>query len=747
MSGESTKSTRYRVADLVIDAGTHEVRRGDKRIKLPKLSFRLLLALAEAAPNLLSHDELVGTVWPGRVVSPETVTQRVKLLRRALGDDAANPRYVGLVRGEGYRLLADVERLDPPPRDNPGPARRPVVWASLAGAAIVAAIIGWRFLGDGSLPNPGPSSSPESPAVAVVRDSVAVLPFTNASENADDGYIVDGLGDRLRDQLGSIDGLKVVARASSVAVRDRGLSIAEIAERLRVEYVIEGTLVRERDDLRISVQLIETATGFQAWSRSYDRDMAGLIEMQQQIAGDVARQLLPELQSGSVALQPMTANVTANDYMMIARERELAVRESYLVDVPKMIEAIELYRAAIAADPELVEAHSRLGGALLYIGDSDSAGQSIYRAMSMDQDNAEAQYHLGLYLWARELPGSGEAYREAIKLNPNHADAHAAYANWLWHQDDPQDPEHHYLTALSLDPLALNRHADLGLYYGILGRRDEAFAVAAGIEAQFDSWRADMVLARLYEVTGDLDVAIAHALRAHRAEPERSDPKGMLAELYARIGDFENAAIYEPAPGIGQLYWRRQYDDLVELAEEAMLDYPDEIQIKYTLARAYNATGQFDLTINLLERTRLRARVAIDSRRGRGKEALTTLADAYYKIGRHDDAREIATWVTEMVQKYEDTLGTRDWWPNTYLACALSTLRRDDEALAVLQRIVDSPGLVWYPLLVDAVCFRRLEGEPRYDRVVAAIERRMQELREKVPDTLARFEDRLVADD
>ncbi|MDX1480538.1 MAG: winged helix-turn-helix domain-containing protein [Woeseiaceae bacterium] len=746
MSNESAQSTGYRVADLVIDAGTHEVRRSDERIKLPKLSFRLLLALAEAAPNLLSHDELVGRVWPGRVVSPETVTQRVKLLRRALGDDAANPRYIGLVRGEGYRLLADVERIDTPARKAGASARRPLAWASIAAAGILVAIVSWRVVGEFGALNRDAASVPASPAVSLVPDSVAILPFTNASENADDAYIVDGLGDRLREQLGNIGGFQVVARASSVAARNRGLSIAEIAERLRVEYVIEGTLVRERDDLRISVQLIDTTTGFQTWSMSYDRNMAGLIEMQQQIAGDVARQLLPELENEPAALRPITANVTANDYMMLARERELAVRENYLVDIPKMIEAIKFYRLAIAADPDLVEAHSRLGGALLYIGDSDSAGKSIYRAMSMEPDNAEAQYNLGLYLWARELPGSGEAYRKAMKLNPSHADAHAAYANWLWHQDDPQDPEHYYLKALSLDRLALNRYADLGLYYGILGRRDDAFAVAADIKEQFESWRADMVLARLYEVTGDIDVAIAHALRAHRAEPESSDPKGMLAELYARIGDFDNARNYEPTPGIGQLFWRRQYDDLVRLAEDAMIDNPDEIQIKYTLARAYNATGQFDLTINLLERTRLRERVAIDSRRARGKEALTALADAYYETGRREDALKVAAWVADMMDQYKRVLVTSDWWPNAYHACALSTLRRDDEALTVLQAVVDSPGLVWYPLLVDAVCFRRLEGEPRYEAVVAAVEQRMQSLRERVPETLARFDPELVAE-
>lgn len=747
MPKEPEQALKYRFDDLVIETGTHELWRGDQRIELPKLSFRLLLALVEAAPNLVTHDDLTERVWPGRVVTPETVTQRIKLLRRALGDDAADPRYVGLVRGEGYRLLARVERVEPASPEASDRIRRPVMWATFAAAVALVAMIGWRLAGDRTDRDAATDAATALNAVPLVANSVAVLPFVNASANPEDNYIADGLGDRLRDQLGQIAGLQVVARASSIAVRDRGLSIREIAERLGVEFVIEGTLVRDDDDLRISVQLIETESGFQAWSQGYRQPMAGLIDTQQQIAGDVARRLLPRLATQPSALQPATLNVTANDFMMIARERELAVRENHVVDTAMMIEAIELYRSAIAADPDLVEAHSRLGGALLYINDVESAGKAIYKALSMNLDNADAQYNLGLYLWAREQPGSGDAYRRAIALNPNHADALAAYANWLWHQDRVSDAEEFYLQALSLDRLALNRYADLGLYYGITGRRDEALDVASRIEAQFDSWKADMVLARLYEVVGDIDVAIARALRAHRAEPDIMDPKGMVAELYARIGDFDNADLYEPEPGIGQLYWRRRYEELIELGEELMFDYPGEIQIKYSLARAYNSTGRFDQTIYLLERTRLRERVAVDSRRARGKEALSTLADAYYETGRNEDARDVALWVADMMRRNQETGAQRDWWPNTYLACALSTLRRDDEALTVLQRIVDSPGLVWYPLLVDSVCFRRLAGNPHYDRVVSEIEDRMEKLREKVPQTLARFEDRLVAVD
>ena len=113
MNEDQQQASRLLFADLVLDTGKHEVSRGGEIIDLPKLSYQLIRVLVRAAPNVVSHDEIINRVWSGRVVSPETVTQRVKLLRSALGDDAHDPRFVGVVRGEGYRLLVDVEDLPP----------------------------------------------------------------------------------------------------------------------------------------------------------------------------------------------------------------------------------------------------------------------------------------------------------------------------------------------------------------------------------------------------------------------------------------------------------------------------------------------------------------------------------------------------------------------------------------------------------------------------------------------------------
>src|SRR6056297_2862479 len=111
--GDDNHSRRcFRIGDLVLDRETRALRRGDKTLDLTPLSYELLLLLAERAPAIVGHDEIAERVWSGRVVSPETMTQRIKLLRQTLGDDARNPRYIGLARGRGYRLLPDVQPVD-----------------------------------------------------------------------------------------------------------------------------------------------------------------------------------------------------------------------------------------------------------------------------------------------------------------------------------------------------------------------------------------------------------------------------------------------------------------------------------------------------------------------------------------------------------------------------------------------------------------------------------------------------------
>jgi len=196
---------RWQVDDLTVDFGSQSVSRGGVAIDLPQLSFRFLLALIHEAPNLVTIDQLMEQVWAGVFVNNETVKQRAKLLRDALGDDPKAPRYFAVRRGVGYQLLSEPHRLDRTTQ----PARGRSRWRSAAAAAA----LGLAGLGAASAVALWPGSQPTSP-VASAR--VAVLPFDNLSSNPADDFIARSIPEMVLNRLSSVQGLAVISRESSM---------------------------------------------------------------------------------------------------------------------------------------------------------------------------------------------------------------------------------------------------------------------------------------------------------------------------------------------------------------------------------------------------------------------------------------------------------------------------------------------------------------------------------------------------
>lgn len=738
MDKKVTLAERYNVGDLVLDAGTFQVRRESEVIELSRLSFRLLLALVRASPNVLGHDDLVEQVWASHFVSNETVTQRIKLLRQALDDSATEPRYIGLVRGEGYRMLAEVEHLPASEISSsvsPGTASRTKLRFELVYITLVLAALMVVYLWNSQQQSGDPEAIDFD-----AQSSIAILPFINASRNPADTYISEGLGDELRDQLGRISGLRVAARSSSVAFRESTADAVAISNRLGVEKLVEGVFRHEGDNLEVTLQIINGTTGSQVWMQTYSLHIRDVLAAQQKMADELVQQLLPMKEQEAVTSVPVTRNLSAHDLILLARHYEQQVRNQPIVDQALLLKAIDMYRLAVNVDPTSALAQSRLGGALLYLGDVEAAKEPIFESLKLDSDLSDVQYTLGLYYWKRGQPGSGAAYERAIQLNPNNADALSAYAMWRWHQAEADTPEQYFLRALALDPMLPSRYLDLGNYYGNAGRSEEALQVIDELRSRFDDNQIALMQARIFELTGDYESAISWALRASELHPDNPEPRWMAAELYAQIGDFQHANEFEPSPGPGQLYWQRRYDELIELAEDLLFEQPGDIKTAYVLARAYNAKGRFRQAVFLLEHAGLPGTVYSDSRRADGVESMTVLADAYDALGELDKAAEYSDWLITFFQKMTDSGFQKSWWSHLYQACALSIAGRDDEALAQLDLSTHSPGLPWYPFLRDSHCFTRLADDPGYQLIIEGMDRRMAGLRENLPDRLTAHE-------
>ena len=323
-SGPHGPAMRYVIGDLRVDIGRQRVTRGEAVIALPRLSFNLLVALARAAPDLLSCGELLEQVWPQAVVNPETVNQRVRLLRAALGDDAHSPRYIEGLRGRGYRLIPPVhcaagESPDPDPvseepatvavarhpaagageaqepaqvsatiaTHQPRPSRStPTValWLSGLIVTLIAVTSSVWALRNASMPSAATDLAGHASRPLVV----AVLPFQNLSPTANDGYIALGITDAVRHRLASVPQLIVVARAASLAGTASAPSALEAGRLLAARYVVEGSTQRRQNRLRVTTQLIDAQANRVIWSLKLERRVDALFEVQDEVAEQVS---------------------------------------------------------------------------------------------------------------------------------------------------------------------------------------------------------------------------------------------------------------------------------------------------------------------------------------------------------------------------------------------------------------------------------------------------------------------------
>jgi len=401
-------------------------------------------------------------------------------------------------------------------------------------------------------------------------NSIAVLPFESLNLGPNDSHLADILSDELRDQLGRIPGLRIAARSSSIAVIERALDAKAVSSQLGVSLLVEGRLRRHGQKFNVSVQLIEGKTGLSLWSEGFERDPHEVLVLHQVITEPIVRFVLPEAEQ--VVAEPASRVVSANELMLLARHYEQIVRDKQEVDTATLNEAIRLYREATVADPDSALAHSRLAGALLYVGDLDAAEAPIFRALTLNPDLSEVQYTLGLYYFARGIPGAGTPFKRAAELNPNNPDALESYANWSWMQGRTENSEALLRRAVELDPLSLARYGTLGTFLGIETTPQKTLELADRIEELFDSPEAFRLIGRLKELVGQVDEAIAWTIRARNREPANPENVQRLAELYAVIGDFETALNLEPQPGLGLLYHMRRYDELIEAAEVLMIE-------------------------------------------------------------------------------------------------------------------------------------------------------------------------------
>lgn len=302
--GERARTT-LRVGAWRVDPAAGQMTQGDTVVRLEARTLRLLLCLADRAGNVVSIDELLGEVWAGVIVTPDSVYQAVTALRRLLGDDSRQPSYIATVPRRGYRLIAAVDALPESTIQETQPEAAEAIAADRAGVperkpgsvsrAVLAlgvllllcgAVSAYWWLRD----RPSGSVGAAISGTRAAR-SIAVLPFLDLTDAMNQEPFADGMTEELIDKLSAYPGMQVSAPTSSFYYKNKQVPVAEIARSLGVAYVLDGSVRSSGATMRVAARLVRAGDGFVVWSATYDRPLGDKLKVQDDIAGEAAAAL------------------------------------------------------------------------------------------------------------------------------------------------------------------------------------------------------------------------------------------------------------------------------------------------------------------------------------------------------------------------------------------------------------------------------------------------------------------------
>ena len=552
---------RFAFGDFVLERSQQCVRHRDgTRLSLTPRLFSALLLFAENPGRLMSKDALMLALWPGLVVEENNLSQVVSNLRRALGDGTQGSRYIQTVPRQGFRFVATVTVLPdlavpeaPPPAGEsplspPPPPRRPWLRAALVGgAALGLGGGGWWLLQDPA--GKGPAARPTT---------LAVLPFRPLMTEGRDELLELGMADALIGRLSTVPGL--VVRSTGAVLRFGGANQDPLraARDLDVQWIVDGSLQRRGDQLRVTARLLWAADGSAAWSGSFDEKFTGVFELQDLISNRVLGALAPKLQA-----RAHLPGGAAAPFAALGGTRDTDAYQLYLAafshaqslrpDGLRM--SRDLFQQAIGLDPTyalayvgLAETHRRR----LYATDAvpaevfEPADAAIRRALVLAPGLAEAHAGNGfkLYWYDFNWAEAEREFRRAEAVNPNVVFAQLGLAMLMLTQDRPDQGFVHLRLARELDPLSPLLNALEASYLLDAGRADEAGArLTRAFDVAPDFWLAYMVQSSLYLARKRPDEGVAALRRAVALAPASTGPVSVLGMHLARLGRRDEARV------------------------------------------------------------------------------------------------------------------------------------------------------------------------------------------------------------
>jgi TolB-like protein/DNA-binding winged helix-turn-helix (wHTH) protein len=568
--GTSTASTRIiRFGVFEVDLNAAELRKGGLRVKLPEQPFQILTVLLERPGELVTREELRNRLWQSDtfVDFDHGVNNAVMRLREVLGDSSDSPRFIETVPRRGYRFIAHVDESpwSPPPSITPqqsesqklaptteDPATAPTLWLSsiqqgvkrrgtLIAVGVVAIVLfvlagAWRY------------RATLTGGTGDVRQStsVVVLPLENLSGDQEQDYFADGMTDDLIANLAKIRSLRVISRSTAMAYKHTHKPLSEIARELHVDAVVEGTVLRAGDRVRITAELVQVSTDRHLWAETYESQMGDVLALQNRVS--------------SAIVSEIRVNLSPQDRARLARNPAVAPEayENYLKGRfywnrrtdENLHRAIGYFENATKQDTQYALAYAGLSDCYAVIGAAifgtmpageaaPKAKQAAQRALEIDPTLAEAETSLATvkfnYDW--DWAGAEEGYQRAIQLNPNYATAYQRYSLLLTAMGRFQESFGQINKARELDPLSFSINFSLGWRLYLARQYDRAIVQLRNTLEMDQSYELPhLILGQAYEEKGAFDLAIPELRKAVDLSHGTPLMLSALAHAYARSG-------------------------------------------------------------------------------------------------------------------------------------------------------------------------------------------------------------------
>jgi TolB-like protein/DNA-binding winged helix-turn-helix (wHTH) protein/Tfp pilus assembly protein PilF len=559
MTGSDRRFGPYELKSRVRQLHKHGV-----KLKLRPQSFRVLEILLERPGDLVTREEFRRQLWPSDtfVDFEHGLNTSVKDLRSALNDSASDPRYIETLPKLGYRFIATAESEDPAPVAAPAAGdltaaaevalpqaatevvASPGYRVSVLGWAmplLVLALLGGALAGYFRWTHSHTRSRP-----AGGRPMLAVLPFENLTGDAAQDYFSDGMTEEMIAQLGRVDPdhLGVIARTSVMHYKHSDEQVDQIGRELGAEYVLEGSVRRDKDKVRISAQLIETKDQARIWARQYDRELSGLLVLQSEIAQEAADEILLALGERKRTITPSTASPKSFE----AYDLYLKGRYFWNKRTSEAFEqAVECFNQAIEQDPGYAPAYAGLADTYAVMSEYSiapprevipKARAAALKALDLDEKLAEAHASLALiaqnYDW--DWQTADKEFRRAIVLDPNYATGHHWYAEHLalLGRFDEAFPE--MQRARQLDPLSLIIQADNAVFLYFSRQYDLAIAEFRAIMEVDPNFPRLHVIEGAYVQQGRFAEALADIENWRRSDSRTYWTWTMEAYIHGRAG-------------------------------------------------------------------------------------------------------------------------------------------------------------------------------------------------------------------